>query len=381
MTANNCGQTPQSGLRAKSLLRPRRTTRKVRVGELWLGGGEPVRVQSMCTTDTRDVDATASQILKVEEAGCEIARVAVPDMEAAKALGAIKKRIHIPLVADVHFDHRLALEAIRQGVDKVRINPGNIGSRERTEQVVRAAKERSVALRIGVNAGSLKILKDWDQWPDWSAQDWARQMVQEAQEQIAVLEDFGFRDVVVSLKADDLSRVLLANRLFSETFDIPLHLGLTEAGTLLPGSVKSAIAIGTLLMEGVGDTIRVSLTEDPATQTKAGFEILKSLALRQYGPDIVACPTCGRCEVDLFKIVRDFEKRLDQDPALFKKAQGKKIAIMGCVVNGPGEARDADFGVAGGKGVGALIEKGQLTRTLAETQWVDALVEKIEKKG
>lgn len=332
----------------------------------------------MCTTDTRDVASTVRQILEMEDVGCELSRVAVPDMEAAKALGAIKKAIRSPLVADIHFDYRLALEAVRQGVDKVRINPGNIGDRKRTEEVVRACKSAGVPIRIGVNAGSLKILKDADSWTEMTAQQWADRMVDEAAEQVAILEELDFRDIVVSLKADDLERVIRAYRTFSERFDCPLHLGLTEAGTLLPGTVKSSIALGLLLVDGIGDTIRVSLTEDPVTQVKAAYEILKSLGLRSYGPDIIACPTCGRCEVDLFGIVRDFEKRLADDPALFRKSQGKKIAIMGCVVNGPGEAKDSDFGVAGGKGVGAWIEKGEVKKSLPEKAWVDALVERIK---
>jgi (E)-4-hydroxy-3-methylbut-2-enyl-diphosphate synthase len=333
----------------------------------------------MCTTDTRDVAATVKQILQMEDVGCEITRVAVPDMEAAKKLGEIKKQIHTPLVADIHFDYRLALEAVRQGIDKVRINPGNIGDRKRTEEVVKACKAAGVPIRIGVNAGSLKILKDADSWTDMSNEEWAEQMVLEAAEQIQILESLDFRDIIVSLKADDLERVLIANRKFAERFDYPLHLGLTEAGTMLPGTVKSTLALGTLLMAGIGDTIRASLTEEPVLQIKCAFEILKALGLRKYGPDIIACPTCGRCEVDLFGIVRDFEKRLEQDPALFKKAQGKKIAIMGCVVNGPGEAKDSDFGVAGGKGVGAWIEKGKVVKNLTEKQWVDALCEKIRQ--
>ena len=332
----------------------------------------------MCTTDTRDVPATVRQIKEMEDAGCEIARVAVPDRAAAERLGEIKKGIRIPLVADIHFDYRLALEAVRQGVDKVRINPGNIGDRRRTEEVVKACRAAGVPIRIGVNAGSLKILKDADSWTAMTNAEWAEQMVREAAEQIAILEEFDFQDIVVSLKADDIERVVLAYRLFSEGFDYPLHLGLTEAGTLLPGTVKSSIALSALLRDGIGDTLRVSLTEEPALQVKAGFEILKALGLRSYGPDIIACPTCGRCDVDLFSIVRDFEKRLDRDPELFRKAQGKKIAIMGCVVNGPGEAKDSDFGVAGGKGVGAFIEKGKVTRNLGEKEWVDALVEKIK---
>ncbi|MBI4054605.1 MAG: flavodoxin-dependent (E)-4-hydroxy-3-methylbut-2-enyl-diphosphate synthase [Elusimicrobia bacterium] len=357
----------------------RRKTRKVRIGKLWVGGGEPIRVQSMCTTDTRDVAATVTQIQEVEKVGCEIIRVAVPDMEAAQALGAIKKQIQIPLVADIHFDYRLALESIRQGVDKVRINPGNIGDRRRTEEVVRAAQSAGIPIRIGVNAGSLKILKEWDQWPDWDQEAWAEQMIREAQEQIEILNAFDFQDIVVSLKADDIDRVVLAYTKFSQRHDYPLHLGLTEAGTLVPGTIKSAVALSRLLSQGIGDTIRVSLTEDPVQQVKVAFEILKTLGLRAYGPEIIACPTCGRCEVDLFEIVREFENRLQKDPTLFQKAQGKKIAIMGCVVNGPGEAKDADFGIAGGKGVGAFIKKGKVSGNVPQAQWVDSLIQQIQE--
>lgn len=357
----------------------RRKTRQIKIGKVPVGGGAPIAVQTMCTTDTRDVEATVKQINEVEAAGCEIIRVAVVDMEAAQALGKIKKQTRLPLVADIHFDYRLALEAVRQGVDKVRINPGNIGERKRTEEVVKACKDKGIPMRVGVNAGSLKILKEADSWTTMTPDGWARQMVKEAMEQVEILESFDFHDIIISLKADDVERVILANKFMSETIDYPLHIGLTEAGTLLPGIAKSSLAIGTLLMQGVGDTIRVSLTEDPVIQTKAGYEILKALGLRHYGPDIIACPTCGRCEVDLFKIVRDLEKTLAERPDLHRKAEGKKIAVMGCVVNGPGEAKDADFGIAGGKDCGVLIENGKVVKNIPEMDWVKVIVDKIEQ--
>lgn len=352
-------------------------TREVKVGPYTLGAGHPVRVQSMCNTDTRNAEATAAQINLLENAGCEINRVAVPDMQAAEALGEIKKRIHSPLVADIHFDYKLALEAIKQGVDKVRINPGNIGAIENTKEVVKAASDRGVAIRIGVNAGSVKYLKNVQGRMELPDEKWAEVMVNEALEQANILEQLNFKNVVVSLKSDDFKRTLLANELFASKSDIPLHIGLTEAGSFLSGTVKSAIALGTLLQKGIGATIRVSLTEDPRMQVRAAYEILKALGLRTYGPNLISCPTCGRTQVDVTGTVHALEERIYADKDLLQKATGLKIAVMGCIVNGPGEARDADFGIAGGKGEGLYFEKGQTMFKLPQEKWVDFLIEKI----
>jgi len=351
-------------------------TRTVKVGSLAIGGLSPVTVQSMCNTDTRNLKATVDQIRRLEDAGCEIIRVAVPDMEAAQNLARIKSAIGIPLVADIHFDHRLALEAVRQGADKIRINPGNIGDRDKVREVAGACKSSGVPIRIGVNAGSLNALKT-NPNPKWKPRQWAKMMVKEALDQARVLENMDFGDIVVSLKADDLERTVMANLLFSGKSDIPLHLGVTEAGSFLSGTVKSSLGIGLLLSQGVGDTVRVSLTEDPVMQVRAAYEILKALRLRVYGPDLISCPTCGRCQVGVVKIIRELEDRIYSDKTLLKRSQGRKIAVMGCVVNGPGEARSADFGIAGGKGKGVWIEKGKQIKVVKESEWVNEIIRKI----
>ncbi|HAF96256.1 MAG: 4-hydroxy-3-methylbut-2-en-1-yl diphosphate synthase [Elusimicrobia bacterium GWF2_52_66] len=351
-------------------------TRTVKVGRFAIGGSNPVSVQSMCNTDTRNLKATVDQIRRLEDAGCEIIRVAVPDMEAAQNLGRIKSAIGIPLVADIHFDHRLALEAVRQGVDKIRINPGNIGDRDKVREVARACKSSDVPIRIGVNAGSLNALKT-NPNPRWEPGEWAKMMVKEALDQARVLENMDFGDIVVSLKADDLERTVMANLLFSEKSDIPLHLGVTEAGSFLSGTVKSSLGIGLLLSQGVGDTVRVSLTEDPVMQVRAAYEILKALGLRVYGPNLISCPTCGRCQVSVSKIIHELEDRIYSDKALLKRSQGLKIAVMGCVVNGPGEARSADFGIAGAVGRGVWIEKGKQIKVVKESEWVNEIIRKI----
>ena len=360
---------------------PRRKTRAVKVGGLMVGGSSPVSVQAMCNTDTRDFNATLAQVRQLEAAGCEIVRVAVPDMDAAKNLGALRKATVMPLVADIHFDHLLALEAVRQGVAKIRINPGNIGDKAKTAEVAKACAANGIPIRIGVNAGSLRALKKFEGRPDWSSEKWAQLMVEEALAETAILEELGFKDILVSLKADDLERSLLANRLFAQKSDIPLHIGVTEAGTILPGAVKSALALGTLLSEGIGDTIRVSLTEEPTVQVRCAFEILKALGLRRFGPDIISCPTCGRCRVDVRLVVTELERKIYADAKLLKKAEGLKIAVMGCAVNGPGEARDADFGIAGGEGEGVWIEKGRILRKIPQDRWVSSILERIEKNA
>ena len=350
-----------------ALSRPRRKTRAVRVGSVVVGGDAPISVQSMTTTDTRDTAATVAEIRRLEAAGCEIARVAVPDREAANLLGAIKRDIAIPLVADIHFDYRLALIAAEQGVDCLRINPGNIGERSRIEAVVKAARERGISIRIGVNAGSLEEdILERHGYPT------AEGMVESALRHIRILEDLDFFDIKLSLKASSPLLAVEAYRLMAGHCDYPFHLGITEAGPLVPGTVKSSIGLGLLLAEGIGDTIRVSLTEDPVEEVKVGFEILKALRLRHKGVNIISCPSCGRLEIDLFQLVKEVESRLAH------VREPLDIAVLGCVVNGVGEGREADFGIAGGKGVGLLFRKGEIVRKVKEADLADALVDLVE---
>ncbi|HEX7401722.1 MAG TPA: flavodoxin-dependent (E)-4-hydroxy-3-methylbut-2-enyl-diphosphate synthase [candidate division Zixibacteria bacterium] len=344
----------------------RKKTRKVWVGNVPMGGGAPISVQSMTKTDTRDVTATVKQIKRLEDAGCEIIRVAVPDMDAALALPKIKKKIKIPLVADVHFDYKLALKAIEAGVDKLRINPGNIGAEWKVKEIVKAAKMRKIPIRVGVNAGSLPrdILNKYKN-------PTAPALVEAALRQVRILEGLNFHDIVISLKAFDVPMTVEAYRLVSKKTSYPLHLGITEAGLPLLGSVRSALGIGLLLAEGIGDTIRVSLTGDPVEEVKVGFEILKSLNLREHGPTIISCPTCGRCEIDLISLTKKVESKLKNIHAPLK------IAVMGCVVNGPGEARDADLGIAGGKGYGLLFRKGKEIGKVKEKDLVNELMDVV----
>jgi (E)-4-hydroxy-3-methylbut-2-enyl-diphosphate synthase len=344
----------------------RKKTRKVWVGKVPIGGGTPISVQSMTKTDTRDVTATVKQIKRLEEVGCEIIRVAVPDMEAALALPKIRKRIKIPLVADIHFDYKLALKAIEAGVDKLRINPGNIGAEWKVKEIVKAAQDRKIPIRVGVNAGSLPrdLLAKYKK-------PTAPALVQAALRQVRILEDLNFRDIVISLKAFDVPMTVEAYRLVSKKTNYPLHLGITEAGLPLLGSVRSALGIGLLLAEGIGDTIRVSLTGDPVEEVKVGYEILKSLNLREHGPTIISCPTCGRCEIDLISLTKKVENKLKNVHVPLK------IAVMGCVVNGPGEARDADLGIAGGKGYGLLFRKGKEIGKVKEKDLVEALMDVV----
>lgn len=345
---------------------PRRKTRALTLRNVPIGADAPVSVQSMTNTRTEDVAATVAQIHRLEAAGCEIVRAAVPDMAAAEAISSIKKSISIPLVADIHFDYKLALAAAKAGCDGLRINPGNIGSAARTREVIAAAKAENLPIRIGVNAGSLE--KDLMRRFGGATPE---AMVESALSHVAILEKENFSAIKISLKASDVSRTVRAYRLLSKRCDYPLHLGITEAGGLFPGLVKSALGIGMLLAEGIGDTLRVSLTRDPVEEIRAGFEILKSLGLRQRGPDIISCPTCGRTRIDLFKVLEEVEKGL-----LTCKAP-IRIAIMGCVVNGPGEAREADIGIAGGDGKGILFRKGEVVRTCAEEELVDVLLEEV----
>jgi (E)-4-hydroxy-3-methylbut-2-enyl-diphosphate synthase len=360
----------------------REKTRKIKVGNVVIGGGAPVSVQSMTNTDTRDVAATIRQIRQLEDVGCEIVRVGVPDMAAARKLGAIKKRIAIPLVADIHFDHRLALEAIAQGVDKLRINPGNIGAAEHVEAVVRAARKAKIPMRIGVNAGSLKEVHDL-RGKENTPKNRARHLVTAALGHIKMLESLDFYDIAVSLKASDVQTTVAACRLLARRRNYPLHLGITEAGSMFRGTIKSSVGLGILLAECLGDTIRVSLTADPVEEVKVAYQILQALELRSTGIDIISCPTCGRCEVDLISIVNELEKKLAPIYPLTARAfrrQPLKVAVMGCVVNGPGEAKEADIGIAGGKGKGILFENGTVAGNVAPRDWVDTLVKLVKKR-
>lgn len=346
----------------------RKKTREVKIGGLSIGGGNPICIQSMCNTDTRDIDATAAQILELEKAGCELVRVAVPDMAAAEAIGEIKKRIHIPLAADIHFDYRLALRVMELGADKVRINPGNIGDEERIRQVVAMAKAKQIPIRIGVNSGSLEkefLEKYGGVTPE--------ALVESALKHVRILEKYAFYQIVVSIKASDVPFSIKAYRLLSEAIPYPIHVGITEAGTPYAGTIKSAVGIGAILAMGIGDTIRVSLTGDPVEEIRAAKEILKSLGLRKFGPEFISCPTCGRTQIDLITIANEVERRCREVP------KDIKVAVMGCVVNGPGEARDADVGIAGGKGVGLLFRKGEIIRKVPEGELVDALMQEIAK--
>ncbi|KIH75569.1 4-hydroxy-3-methylbut-2-en-1-yl diphosphate synthase [Geoalkalibacter ferrihydriticus] len=344
----------------------RHPSRRIHVGGVAVGGGAPVSVQSMTKTDTRDSAATLAQIERLAVAGCEIVRCAVPDEEAAAALGAICANSSLPLIADIHFDHRLALRALDAGVDGLRLNPGNIGARWKVEEVVRACRERAVPIRIGVNGGSLEreLLERYGH-PTPAA------MVESALGHIRLLEDLGFDAIKVSLKASDIRRTVEAYRLLARQVDYPLHIGITEAGTTWSGTVKSAVGLGVLLYEGLGDTLRVSLTGDPVEEVRVGWEILKSLGLRERGPVFVSCPTCGRCQVDLIAVAEEVERRLHDLP------QTLTVAVMGCVVNGPGEAREADVGLAGGKGQALLFRKGEVVRKVAESEMVEALIAEV----
>ena len=351
-----------------SLTINRKVTRQIRVGSVPIGGDAPIAVQSMTNTVTRDVKATVAQIRQLEAAGCEIVRVAVPGEEDASAIAEIKKQISIPLIADIHFDYRLALASARSGADGLRINPGNIGSRKKIRAVVDCARELGICIRIGVNSGSLE--KDIRKKHGGAT---AEGMVESALRHIAVMQDLGFDQLKISIKASDVARTVQSYRMLSEVTDYPLHVGVTEAGGLYSGIVKSSVGIGMLLAEGIGDTLRVSLTRDPVEEIRVGFEILRSLGIRSHGPEIMSCPTCGRCNIELFDIAERIEK------AILVKSAPVKLAIMGCVVNGPGEAREADIGIAGGDGVGILFKKGEVVKKFPENQLADVLLEELEK--
>ncbi|MDI6792699.1 MAG: flavodoxin-dependent (E)-4-hydroxy-3-methylbut-2-enyl-diphosphate synthase [bacterium] len=411
----------------------RRKTRQVRVGDIIIGGDAPISVQSMTKTDTRDVKATVNQIRRLEEAGCDLIRVAVPDAEAAGVLGKIKKAIKIPLVADIHFDYRLALEAIRQGVDKLRINPGNIKNKEKVSQIVKAAKEKGVPIRVGVNAGSVdKSISDFgfrisDSKPSIrNSQSAIRNdetirdpqsisisdlgfrisdskssirnpqfairndetirnpqsairnpelLAASAINHLRILEELDFYDTVISVKATSVFETIETYQLLAKSLDYPFHIGITEAGTAGYGTVKSSVGIGSLLTQGLGDTLRVSLTADPAEEVKVGRAILKSLGLVNE-PEIISCPTCGRCQIDLIRIAREVENRVEA----LGLTKPLKIAVMGCVVNGPGEAKEADIGLCGGKGIGVIFRRGESVRKVPEIEMVDALIDEVEKE-
>jgi (E)-4-hydroxy-3-methylbut-2-enyl-diphosphate synthase len=346
----------------------KKMTRQITIGGVRIGGGAPCSVQSMCSTDTRNKNATLKQINSLAEAGCELVRCAVLDMEAAETLGSIKAECPIPLIADIHFDYKLALKVMENGVDGLRINPGNIGEKWKVAEVVKAASERSVPIRIGVNAGSLeKELLEKYGHPTPEA------MVESALGHVRILEDLGYDQIKISLKASDVMKTVEAYRFLSTRVDYPLHIGITEAGTTFSGTIKSAVGLGILLSDGIGDTMRVSLTGEPVDEVRVAFEILKALRLRQHGINLVSCPTCGRCQINLIKLATEAEKRLQDIKAPLT------VAIMGCVVNGPGEAREADVGIAGGKGEGLLFRRGEIIRKVPEKELADALVKEVEK--
>jgi (E)-4-hydroxy-3-methylbut-2-enyl-diphosphate synthase len=350
-----------------SLPAKRKQTRQISIGEVKIGGGAAITVQSMTNTFTHDIPATVAKIHLLEAVGCELVRVTVPDRAAVQALAPIKEQISIPLIADIHFDYRLALASIKAGVDALRINPGNIGGAKKVKAVAELAGKQGIPIRVGVNAGSLEkdLLKKYGTVT-------AEAMVESALRHIQLLESFDFRQIKLSIKASDVVRTVEAYRLLSSQTDYPLHVGVTEAGSLVTGTVKSALGIGMLLADGIGDTIRVSLTRDPVDEVRVGFEILKALRIRQRGPEIVSCPTCGRCEIDLVNVVEQVEA------ALLTKTTPIRLAIMGCVVNGPGEAREADIGIAGGRGHGVLFKKGKVVRKVPENKLVETLFEEVE---
>lgn len=355
-------------LKAHREMIKRKKTKVIHVGNVPIGGGNPIVVQSMTKTDTRNVRATVKQIKSLEGAGCEIIRIAVPDMEAAKALSRIKKSVSIPVIADIHFDWRLALEAIRQGIDALRLNPGNIGARWKVAEIVSAARDKGIPIRIGVNAGSLskKLLEKYGH-PAPEA------LVKSAAEHIRILEGLRFKEIKVSLKASNVPTTVDAYRLFSQRFRYPLHIGISEAGPSFTGMIKSSVGLGILLSEGIGDTIRVSLSADPLEEVRVAYEILKSLGLRVKGANIISCPTCGRCEIDIRGLASKVENRLKD----IRKPL--TVAVMGCVVNGPGEAREADVGIAGGKGFGLLFKKGKVIKRVEEGELLDVLLKEIEE--
>ncbi|MCB4792381.1 MAG: flavodoxin-dependent (E)-4-hydroxy-3-methylbut-2-enyl-diphosphate synthase [Elusimicrobia bacterium] len=352
-------------------------TRKVNIGKLSIGGGSPVLVQSMTNTKTSDVNSTVSQIKKLEDAGCDIVRVSVPDLEAARSIEKIKNKIKIPLVCDIHFDYKLAIESIKRGADKIRINPGNIGSVDKVQAVVEAAKKARIPIRIGVNAGSLKKAQGLDTYKKR-----AEVLAGSALEHIKLLEKLNFYDTVVALKASDVLTTIEAYRVFASKKNYPLHIGISESGSVYRGTIKSSVGLGVLLYMGLGDTLRVSLTGNPVDEVQVGYHILQTLGLRSTGIDMVSCPTCSRCEVDLIKIVNKIEDEIKSVKISSRyKKKPLKVAVMGCVVNGPGEAKESDFGIAGGKNSGLLFVKGKIIKRLKPKDWVKTILKLIKEKN
>ena len=343
-------------------MKERRKTREIQIGNVRIGGSQPIAIQSMTNTRTQDVEATVAQILRLEEAGCEIVRCTVPDLEAAEALAEIKKQIHIPLVADIHFDYRMAIAAMEHGADKIRINPGNIGSAENLKAVVDAAKERGIPIRVGVNSGSLEkeLVAKYHGVT-------AEGLVESALDKVRRIEEQGYENLVISIKSSDVLMCVRAHELIAEKTDYPLHVGITEAGTVYSGNIKSAVGLGLILYQGIGDTIRVSLTGDPVEEIKSAKQILRTLGLRKGGIEVVSCPTCGRTSIDLIRLAGEVETLVTNYPLDIK------VAVMGCVVNGPGEAREADLGICGGKGEGLIIRHGEVIERVPEEQLLNAL--------
>ena len=341
-------------------------TKEVQIGNVTIGGGNPIRIQSMTNTKTEDVEATVAQILALEKAGCEIIRCAVPNMDAAKAIGEIKKQIHIPLVADIHFDYKLAIAAIENGADKIRINPGNIGDEQRVRAVVEKAKEYGVPIRVGVNSGSLETHLV-EKYHGVTAEG----LVESALDKIQLIEEMGYNNLVVSIKSSDVMMCVKAHELIAKKCPYPLHVGITEAGTLLAGNIKSSVGLGLILGQGIGDTIRVSLTGSPLEEIKTAKIILKTLGLRTGGIEVVSCPTCGRTQIDLIGLANQVEEMVADIPLDIK------VAVMGCVVNGPGEAKEADIGIAGGKGEGLLIKKGEIVKKVKEEELLETLRQEL----
>jgi len=349
----------------------RRKTRRIQVGTVMIGDNAPIAVQSMTNTLTDNVAATVEQILTLERAGCELIRVAVPDLAAARALTAIRQQITIPLIADIHFDSRLAVEAMEHGAQGIRINPGNLGGPEKLARVVTAAKRHGVPIRVGVNSGSIEkhLLKQYG-YPTPERPD---ALIESALNNVRLLEHLGFFDIKISIKSSDTLTTIAGYRQLAQTTDYPLHLGVTEAGGLIAGTVKSSVALGILLFEGIGDTFRISLTRDPVEEIRVGFELLRSLRIRERGPELISCPTCGRTRLDLFSLAEQVERHLQT------MQSNLKVAVMGCVVNGPGEAREADIGIAGGHGVGIIFKKGEIFKKVPEAELLPVFLEELEK--
>lgn len=349
----------------------RRKTRQIRIGDVCIGGDAPISVQSMTNTDTRDTEATISQIAELEKAGCELIRVAVPDLESAEAIKVIREGITIPLIADIHFDWRLAVASMENGAQGIRINPGNLGGAEKLARVVDAAKAFQVPIRVGVNSGSIE--KDLLEKYGYPTPENPSSLIESSLRNVSLLEEMGFNDIKISIKSSDTLTTIAGYRLLSGQTDYPLHIGVTEAGGLIAGTVKSSVALGILLFEGIGDTFRISLTRDPVEEIRVGYELLRSLRIRERGPEMISCPTCGRTRIDLFPLAEAVEKHLQTMETKLK------VAVMGCVVNGPGEAREADIGIAGGKGVGIIFKKGKIFKKVKEAELLPVFLEELNK--